>query len=99
MEKPDYHILVCNSFRLTGEPQGTCNKKGAPALLQHLETEISDRGINAMVTSSGCLKVCGKGPVMVVYPQGWWYGELDEAKVDMILDAMEKGEAVEKLFV
>ena len=68
-------------------------------LLQFLETEISDRGINAMVTSTGCLKVCGKGPVMVVYPQAWWYGELDEEKVDRILDAMEKGEAAEELFV
>ncbi len=87
MEKPTYHIFVCNSFRKTGEPQGICNRKGAPNLLQYLENEITDRGIDAMVTSAGCLKVCEKGPAMVVYPGGWWYGKLDE-----ILDALEKGE-------
>jgi len=99
MEKPDFHILVCNSFRLNGEPQGTCNKKGAPSLLQYLESEIADRGINAMVSSTGCLKACDKGPVMLVYPQGWWYGGLDQAKLDIILDALESGAPAESLLI
>jgi (2Fe-2S) ferredoxin len=86
---------VCNSFRLTGEPQGVCNKKGAPGLLQYLEEEISDRGLDAMVSSTGCLKVCDRGPAMVIYPQGWWYGQLDEEGIDEILDALEDGAAVE----
>ena len=30
MEKPDYHIFVCNSFRIGGDPQGSCNRKGPP---------------------------------------------------------------------
>jgi (2Fe-2S) ferredoxin len=97
MEKPDYHIFVCNSFRVGGDPQGTCNRKDATGLLQYLEAEIVDRGINAMVSSTGCLKLCEKGPVMVVYPAGWWYTELTEDRVDEILDAMEDGQPVEAL--
>ena len=89
MNKPQYHFLVCNSFRLSGDAQGVCNKKDAPSLLQYLEEEILDRGIDGMVSSTGCLKLCDKGPVMVVYPAGWWYGELDEEKLDSILDALE----------
>jgi hypothetical protein len=58
INKPRYHIFVCNSFRLTGEPQGVCNKKGTPSLLQILEEEILDRGLDAMVTSTSCLKAC-----------------------------------------
>lgn len=99
MDKPQYHVFVCNSFRLSGEPQGICNKKGAVSLLQHLETEIIDRDLNAMVTSTGCLKACTKGPVMVVYPDGWWYGELDAGKLDVILDAMEKNEPATELLM
>lgn len=95
MQKPEYHIFVCNSFRMTGEPQGVCNKKGAPGLLQYLEEEISDRGLDAMVSSTGCLKICDRGPAMVIYPQGWWYGELDEEGLDEILDALEEGNPVE----
>ena len=30
MKKPTFHILVCNSYRIAGEAQGACNKKGAP---------------------------------------------------------------------
>jgi len=89
MQKPTYHLLVCNSFRLSGDPQGVCNKKGAPNLLQYLEDEIVDRGIDAQVSSTGCLKVCDRGPAMVVYPQGTWYGNLNEEALDAILDALE----------
>ena len=97
MEKPDYHIFVCNSFRVGGEPQGVCNRRGATGLLQYLEGEIIDRGLNAMVSSTGCLKLCDKGPVMVIYPGGWWYTEVTEKRIDDILDALENGEPADSL--
>jgi len=97
MEKPDHHFFVCSSFRVGGDPQGICHRKGAVDLLQYLENEIIDRGLNAMVSSAGCLKVCEKGPAMVVYPAGTWYGELDEEKLDEILDAIEDGQPAESL--
>lgn len=96
MQKPQFHIMVCNSFRLNGDPQGVCNKKGAPSLLQYLENEIIDRGLDAQVSSTGCLKVCDRGPAMVVYPQGVWYGKVDESALDKILDALENDEEVEE---
>ena len=92
MDKPDYHIFVCASFRAGGDPKGTCHKKGAVDLLPYIENEILDRGLNAQVTSTGCMKACDHGPVMVVYPQGSWYGRVEgEAAVDDILDALEDG--------
>ena len=99
MNKPEYHLFVCNSFRLSGAAQGACNKKGTPSLLQYLEDEIVDRGLNAMVSSTGCLKLCEKGPVMVVYPAGWWYGELTEEKLDQVLDALAEGRPVKELLI
>lgn len=92
MAKPQYHILVCNSFRLSGEPQGVCHKKGATDLLQYLEEEVINRGLDAQISSTGCLKVCDRGPAMVVYPAGWWFGEVTEEKIDEILDALDDGE-------
>lgn len=99
MEKPQYHILVCNSFRVSGEPQGVCNRKEAKNLLQYLEGEIIDRSLNAMVSSTGCLKACEHGPVMIVYPQGWWYGKVNEEKIDEILECMEEGKPASKLLM
>ncbi|MCL4206410.1 MAG: (2Fe-2S) ferredoxin domain-containing protein [Pirellulaceae bacterium] len=97
MEKPTYHILVCNSFRVGGDPRGVCNRKDALDLLQMFENEVIDRGIDALVSSTGCLKQCEKGPVVVVYPGGWWYPEVDPDKVDQILDALESGQPAAEL--
>ena len=99
MNKPDYHFFVCNSFRLSGEAQGVCHKKDASSLLQYLEEEILDRGLDGMVSSTGCLKLCDKGPVMAVCPAGWWYGNLDEEKLDAILDALEDGKPVDEYLI
>jgi (2Fe-2S) ferredoxin len=90
--KPQYHIMVCNSFRLTGAAQGACQRKDAASLMQCLEEGISDRGIDAQVSSTGCVKICDKGPVMIVYPQGWWYGKVDEDGIEEILDCLENDE-------
>lgn len=100
MEKPKYHIFVCASFRTDGEPKGVCHKKGVIQLLPYLENEISDRGLDAQVTSTGCMKHCEQGPVMVIYPQGIFYGKVDsEGAVDEILDALEEGGVSEKYVI
>ncbi len=92
MQKPDYHLFVCASFRGT-EAKGKCIKKDSMQLISYLETEVSDRGMNAMVSSTGCLNLCEEGPVMVVYPQGYWYAGITSTEdLDEILDALEKGE-------
>lgn len=96
MHKPQYHILLCNSFRVGGEPQGYCNKKGSIGLLQYLQDEITDRGIDAVISITNCLNVCDKGPIAVVYPNAWWFSEVNEEKIDEILEAMEQGQVAQE---
>ncbi|HNX60656.1 MAG TPA: (2Fe-2S) ferredoxin domain-containing protein [Spirochaetota bacterium] len=101
MKKPDKHIFVCASFRMSGDPQGVCHKKGSASLIQYLEQELSDRGLAGIsVSSTGCLKVCDRGPAMVVYPDNIWYGKVeDEAAIDEIIDAIENGSVAEKYVI
>jgi len=96
MKKPAYHILVCNSYRVAGDAQGACNKKGAAQFIQYIMEGCSDRGNDAAVSSTGCLNVCAQGPVMVVHPNNFWYGNISEDAIDEILDALENNELVEK---
>ncbi|MDY6836168.1 MAG: (2Fe-2S) ferredoxin domain-containing protein [Chloroflexota bacterium] len=91
MNKPDHHIFVCASFRSGGDNKGACSKKGSGDFLAYIENEILDRGLNAQVTSTGCMKLCEKGPVMVVYPEGFWYGEVCEETIDTMLDDLKEG--------
>jgi (2Fe-2S) ferredoxin len=100
MKKPDYHILLCNSYRVAGESKGACNKKGAADLLQYISEECADRNLDVAVSSTACLNVCTEGPVMVVHPNNFWYGSVaSEEVVDEILDSLEEGEACEKYLV
>lgn len=89
MTKPTHHIFVCGSFRPTGA-QGVCHKKQSSALLQYFEQEASDRGLDGvMVSSTGCMKICEQGPVVIIYPQNVWYKQVNEQAADAILDAIE----------
>ena len=40
------------------------------------------------------MKLCEKGPIMVVQPDNWWFGGVNsEEAIDAILDGIEAGEA------
>jgi (2Fe-2S) ferredoxin len=100
MEKPKHHIFVCASFRADGDAKGMCSKKGSAALLPYIENEILDRGLDAQITSTGCMKACDYGPVMIIYPEGHWYGKIEgEDAVDEILDALEDGGIAESYLI
>ena len=101
MEKPKHHIFVCASFRAGGDPQGVCHKKGSLGYLQYLQEGLSEREMDDTVVSmTGCLKVCDRGPAMVVYPENYWYGGIDgEDAIDEILDALDEGRAAEKYLI
>jgi (2Fe-2S) ferredoxin len=46
------------------------------------------------------MNLCNNGPVMMVYPDNYWYGNVDEEAIDEILDALEDGKPAEDyLFV
>jgi (2Fe-2S) ferredoxin len=92
MKKPLHHVFVCGSFRVNGAPQGACRNKGSMNLMQYFEEEIGERGLDAAVTSTGCLKLCDRGPIVIVYPESWWFGHIDsEEAVDSVLDSIENG--------
>ena len=101
MQKPKHHIFVCASTRLNGIVQGACEKKDSHNLIAMLNEEIMDRGLDTeiMVTATGCIGLCEKGPVVIVYPEGTWYGQVSEDDIEEILDAVEEGEIVDSLVI
>jgi (2Fe-2S) ferredoxin len=66
-----------------------------------MERELSDRGLtDVVVSSTGCLKVCDRGPVMVIYPENWWYGKIEnESAIDEIIDALEAGRTADNYLI
>ena len=93
MAVPEKMIIVCQSFRAAGDPKGICHKQ-TDGFLQYIEEEILDRGMDAMVVATSCLKQCESGPIMVVQPENWWFkGVNSEEAIDELLDGLEDGEA------
>lgn len=100
MSTPAHHLFVCGSFRANGTPGGTCFKKSALALVQHLQEEVDSRGLgDVMVSMTGCLNCCVNGPVVIDYPSGHWYKGVTEDAADEILDAIENGTVAEAYLI
>jgi (2Fe-2S) ferredoxin len=78
---------------MNGTPQGVCAKGGSGQLLQYLQEELADRGLaDTAVSSTSCLRVCDRGPALVVYPENWWFGHIDsEEAIDAVIDSIESG--------
>jgi len=60
-------------------------------LLKSLKAKVAAAGLDAgemavRVNRAGCLGVCEQGPIMVVHPDGVWYCNLDEGKINRIVE-------------
>lgn len=102
MITPKYHVFICTSCRTNGIQKGFCHTKGSVDLVQRFIEEIDDRDLSAdvMVTNTGCFGICEKGPVVVVYPEGTWYGNVTPDDVERIaFEHFENGNKVTDLLL
>jgi len=102
MNKPKKHIFVCSSSRINGQQKGFCHSKDSVSLVESFMEEIDDRGLGGeiFVTNTGCLGICEKGPIVIVYPDNVWYGSVTADDVEEIMDEhIEGGIVVERLLI
>ncbi|MGH9915177.1 MAG: (2Fe-2S) ferredoxin domain-containing protein, partial [Pyrinomonadaceae bacterium] len=57
-----------------------CKRRGGKQTLREIKRALRDAGLRKeiMISKIKCLGQCGHGPVVVQYPQGIWYGSVDE---------------------
>lgn len=73
-------------------------------LLNYLKDRVVEAGLvvgdpdAVRVNRAGCLGVCVEGPVMVVYPEGVWYCNLNESAIDRIIEEHFRGGRVVEAF-
>lgn len=93
MKSPKYHIFVCTSCRINGTQQGYCYKNGSVQIVQKFIEEVEERDLagQVYVTNTGCMTVCNKGPIVVIYPEGIWYGSVKPEDVERIMDEHIEG--------
>ena len=72
------HVFVCIG------PE-CCSAAEGEALWEVIKRRVRETGLNAMRTKAACFRVCIGGPLLVVYPEGVWYGNVTEARFEVIL--------------
>ncbi len=102
MVQPKYHVFICTSCRINGQQKGYCYSKGSVDIVQRFMEEIEDRGLSGdvVINNTGCFGICDKGPIVVVYPEGVWYGKVTDDDVERIFDEhFEAGSPVRDLII
>lgn len=86
------HVLVCGG---TG-----CTSSNSPAIIEALEKEIEAKGLTdeIKVIRTGCFGLCALGPIMIVYPEGCFYSQVQVEDVPEIVEEhLLKGRMVKRL--
>lgn len=95
-----HHVFVCENRRDPSDPRGCCSARGGEAVREALKHELKRRGLKgaARANAAGCLDACEHGAVVVVYPEGVWYGGVTPEDVPEIVEShLVGGRPVERL--
>lgn len=92
------HVFICTNDK--DAPKKCCGSAHGMELVNAFkeawEATGSDKKIR--IQRSGCLDVCSKGPAMVVYPEGVFYGNVQKEDVSEIVEKhLANGEIVNRL--
>ena len=94
------HVFVCANQKPEGKK--CCGAEHGTALVDAFKAALTEKGLNLEIRAqkSGCLDLCGKGPTMVVYPEGVFYGNVQLSDVQEIVDKhLVENEVVERLVI
>lgn len=94
------HVFFCTNQK--DAEKKCCMQGDAMTLWAYAKTELARlaplQAASIRINKSGCLGQCARGPVMVIYPEGIWYGYKNKADVDEIIQRLVLGgEIVERL--
>lgn len=95
-----FHIFICTNQRPPENPRGCCDPDGLGQLQLAFKKELAAHGLKGIVRANkaGCLDQCERGPTVVIYPAGIWYGGVRPEDVPEIVEShIINGTPVERL--
>ena len=84
-----HHLLLCAtpSKAACCEPgEGEASWKYLKQLLITLDLENHERDEGIVLRSKvDCLRICQEGPILLIWPDGIWYGRVTPERIDSIV--------------
>ncbi|MBN8200042.1 (2Fe-2S) ferredoxin domain-containing protein [Bacillus sp. NTK034] len=73
------HLLICNGK--------TCTKNGAEEVTEAIRGDLKKLDLHNEIhtTKTLCNGQCKHGPIVVLYPQGTWYKEMNKTKIEELI--------------
>ncbi len=84
-----HHLLLC----ATSSKGSCCSYEEGMATWKHLKKIIQKYDLDNPLRKEGvvlrskvdCLRVCKQGPVLLIWPDGIWYGGVTAQRIDLIV--------------
>lgn len=92
------HVFICTNDK--DAPKKCCGSAHGMDLVNAMKEALAQTCSNKKIRiqRAGCLDVCGKGPAMVVYPEGVFYGNVQKEDLNEIVENhLLKDEIVNRL--
>ena len=98
MEPYSRHILVCTGGFCSPDRRGRELYALLPGLLEREGLLFGPTRVKRGETP--CLGVCGGGPIVVIYPEGVWYGDVDPALLErIVVEHLGRGKIIEEAVI
>lgn len=95
MEPYSRHVIVCTGGFCSPERKGQALYSLLAALLEREGLLFGSKRVKRGETP--CLGVCESGPIVVVYPDGIWYANVDPPLLERIVrEHLRNGQVVEE---
>jgi (2Fe-2S) ferredoxin len=92
------HVFICSHQKAEGKK--CCGEDNGIALVQAFKDSLKAKGLLTEIRTqrAGCLDACNFGPSLVVYPEGVYYGNVQVADVEEIVQShLVNNEPVQRL--
>lgn len=72
------HIFLCLG-------PDCCKLRTGELTWEYVKKRLKESRVPVMRTKAGCFRICTRGPLLVVYPDGIWYAEVTPNRFERIL--------------